>query len=198
MEPSFHRGDVVRVKERKRYSSSYRCGFSDEMTELTGYTLTVDTIREAQPSTIVEKDDAHIYSLIGCSYDWASSMLEKAYPLFKIGDKVRIVRRTRDYRDYRFSFIDDMAAHAGEIFTIQDIIRPVNNGPSALKDDGYCYRLQEPLIFNWSSSMLERVTPEKEESLNPIESTPAIKIESSIDVLDFTHKRNHYNFNFSL
>lgn len=198
MEPSFHRGDVVRVKERKKYSSSYRCGFSDEMTELTGYTLTVDTIREAQPSTIVEKDDAHIYSLIGCSYDWASSMLEKAYPLFKIGDKVRIVQRTQDYRDYRFSFIDDMAAHAGEIFTIQNV-RPATTGPTALKDDGYCYELGPGIyLFNWSSSMLEKVTPEKEESSNPIESTPAIKTESSIDVLDFTHKRNHYNFNFSL
>lgn len=196
MEPSFHRGDVVRVKERKRYSSSYRCGFSDEMIELTGYTLTVDTIREAQPSTIVEKDDAHIYTPVGCPHDWASSMLEQAYPLFKIGDKVRIVQRAQYYKDYRFSFIDKMAVHAGKIFTIQDI-RPANAGPTALKDDGYCYRLQGLLIFDWSSSMLERVTSEKEESSNPIESTLAIE-ESNINVLDFTHKKEHYQFNFSL
>lgn len=190
MEPSFYRWDVVRVKERTKCSSAYRCGFSDEMTKLTGYTLTVDTIRE--------EDDASIYSLIGFPFNWESSMLEKAFPLFKIGDKVRIVRRTRDYRDYRFSFIDDMAAHAGEIFTIQNI-RPATAAPAALKDDGYCYELGPGIyLFNWSSSMLERVTPEKEKSSSPIESTPAIKTESSIDVLDFTHKRKHYDFNFLL
>ena len=197
MEPLFHHGDVVRVKERKKYSSSYRCGFSDGMTKLTGYTLTVGTIKEASPSTIVEEDDAHIYTLVGCPYDWASSMLEKVSPLFKIGDKVRIVQRTQYYKDYRFSFIDEMAKYAGEIFTIQDI-RPASTEPTALKDDGYCYILQGPLIFNWSSSMLERVTSEKEEPSNPIESTPAIKAESNINVLDFTHKKGHYQFNFSL
>lgn len=35
-------------------------------------------------------------------------------PLFKVGDKVRVKRKVGSEDDYKFSFVDEMAALAGK------------------------------------------------------------------------------------
>lgn len=101
-------------------------------------------------------------------------------PKYKVGDKVRIVKRTRRAADYRFDFIDEMAKLEGRFYKISHVGRyHLDRAPAP--DDGYRYSL-EGSKFNWASSMLELASTSKEES----------------KVLDFTPKKKHYQLNFSV
>lgn len=77
-------------------------------------------------------------------------------PLYKVGDKVRIVERVYPCSDYRCEFTDNMSELAGKIFTVYSIEGSANTVFNA-PDDGHVYKLKggacEPYI--WSSSMLE-------------------------------------------
>ena len=77
-------------------------------------------------------------------------------PLYKVGDKVRIVERVHPYSDYRCGFIDSMSELAGKIFTVGSV-EGSGNIVFNVPDDGHIYKLKggacEP--YMWSSSMLE-------------------------------------------
>lgn len=98
-------------------------------------------------------------------------------PRFKVGDRVRVIQRTEYPYRYRCGFVDNMAAKAGQIYTIaRSTYAETDN--NCLPDDGYNYKLKEvPLV--WTSSMLEPA-PE-----NP-------------EVLDFTPKKKHYSLRFTV
>lgn len=105
-------------------------------------------------------------------------------PRFKVGDRVRVIQRTEFEHRYRCRFVDDMAAMAGQIYTISSSrYRGVIEG--ILPDDGYVYILKE-VPFTWASSMLE-----------PAEETPSSSKEEP-EFLDFTPKKKHYSLRFTV
>lgn len=78
---------------------------------------------------------------------------------YKVGDKVRIVKRVGDSRNYPFSFIDSMAAKAGNIYEIESI-EPVKNGDCKINGDFSLYHLKgDACAYDWHSSMFEPVEP---------------------------------------
>lgn len=108
---------------------------------------------------------------------------------FKIGDRVRIKRRVGEKGDYTFSFPDEMACLEGQIFTVREV-RKYKISPAYIKDDGYEYHLLEDgYNRSWASSMLEKAPDFTSDS------TPVYTSES---IIDFTCKKGHYQFNFSL
>lgn len=108
---------------------------------------------------------------------------------FKIGDRVRIKRRVGKPSDYSFSFPDEMAYLEGQIFTIKEVWK-YEYSSANIKDDGYqYYLLEDGNIFAWASSMLEKVSDSTSDSTS---------VYTSESIIDFTHKKKHYQFNFSL
>lgn len=105
-------------------------------------------------------------------------------PRFKVGDKVRVVHRTEDESRYRCGFVGEMAAMAGQIYTIAASSYE-GARKDRLPDDGYTYTLKE-VGWAWVSSMLE-----------PAKETPPPSKEEP-KVLDFTPKKKHYQLNFSV
>ena len=75
---------------------------------------------------------------------------------YKIGDRVKIVKRTRDEYDYRFHFVDDMAKLEGRVYKISRV-GSHSTASCPVPDDGYCYSLEDSGGFNWASSMFESV-----------------------------------------
>ena len=106
-------------------------------------------------------------------------------PTYKIGDIVKVVKRTRRDSDYRFTFIDDMAKLEGRVYKISHISGTCIDS-YLVPDDGHCYSLEGAGGFNWASSMFESVE----------ETPPTSKEEPK--VLDFTPKKKHYQLNFSV
>ena len=104
---------------------------------------------------------------------------------YKVGDRVRIVKRTMGESDYRFNFVKEMAALEGNIYKISRVGSP-SSSSYPVPDDGYCYSLEDSGGFNWASSMFELV----EETPPPSKEEPK--------VLDFTRKKKHYQLNFSV
>lgn len=80
-------------------------------------------------------------------------------PLFKVGDKVRIVKKRLDTRDYKYAFTDEMAKLAGNVYTISSIIKYDNTLRYPVYDDDCKYGLLEfpASVFTWSSGMFEAV-----------------------------------------
>lgn len=106
-------------------------------------------------------------------------------PKYKVGDRVKVVKRTRRDSDYRFTFVDDMAKLEGRVYKISLIVDTYTS-PCPVPDDGHCYFLEGSGRFNWASSMFESV----EETPPPSKEEPK--------VLDFTPKKKHYQLNFSV
>lgn len=78
-------------------------------------------------------------------------------PLFKVGEKVRVKRRVGSKDDYKFHFIDEMAALAGKELTIERVIPNINDSIKPVPDDNASYYMQEN-GYSWSSGMLEKVS----------------------------------------
>lgn len=79
-------------------------------------------------------------------------------PLFKVGDKVRIKKRTGGEYEYKFTFTDEMAKYAGAIVTIKSVEADYYCGDKCkVPDDNALYTLKE-LQWSWSSGMLEKVS----------------------------------------
>lgn len=78
-------------------------------------------------------------------------------PLFKVGEKVRVKRRVGSKDDYKFSFVDEMAALAGKELTIERVLPDKNDSKKPVPDDNALYYMQES-GYSWSSGMLERVS----------------------------------------
>lgn len=80
-------------------------------------------------------------------------------PIFKVGDKVRIKKRTQPSDDYKYSFADAMAKLAGQIFIIKSVSADHNTKKRPVSDDNALYHLKEDVgNWSWASSMLERVS----------------------------------------
>ena len=103
---------------------------------------------------------------------------------FHVGDKVRVIERTKDESDYQFSFTDEMARLSGQVFTIKSASGGYIHS-CGVPDDGYLYTLREE-GFNWASSMLQLA----EEVPPPSKEEPK--------VLDFIPKKKHYQLNISV
>lgn len=113
---------------------------------------------------------------------------------FKVGDRVRIKRRVGKPSDYSFSFPDEMACLEGQIFTVREVKKYESSLAyiklAYIKDDGYQYHLLgDGNNWSWASSMLEKAPDFTSDS------TPVYTSES---IIDFTCKKGHYQFNFSL
>lgn len=98
-------------------------------------------------------------------------------PLYKVHDKVTIVKRTAQDVDYKFNFNDEMAALAGRTFEIFSI-ETSSCDDTVMPDDGYLYHLNG-VGWSWASSMFT-LAKEKPETIN------------------FIKDRKHYQFNFSV
>lgn len=114
-------------------------------------------------------------------------------PKYKVGDKVRIVKRTEKASNYRFVFIDEMAILEGQVYKISYID---NFSPDShpVPDDGYYYELKGSGSFIWASSMFELVEEAPPQSKEEYKEDP----EEEPKVLDFTHKKKYYQLNFSV
>lgn len=79
-------------------------------------------------------------------------------PLYKVGDKVRIVERVYPYTDYRCGFTDNMSELAGKVFTVGSVTECAY-GAFNIPDDGHVYTLKGGACehYTWSSSMLEPI-----------------------------------------
>ena len=80
-------------------------------------------------------------------------------PLFKIGTKVTIKNAGDDESwDYPFSFVSQMQAYKNQTFEIIDV-SPSDGDYSTSKYypeyDGWCYRLNIPGHWSWSSPMFQ-------------------------------------------
>lgn len=80
-------------------------------------------------------------------------------PLFKVGDKVRIVERRLPSYSYKYGFSDEMARLEGNIYTISSITEKDNTLYLPIHDDDCRYKLSEypARYFTWSSGMFEAV-----------------------------------------
>ena len=75
-------------------------------------------------------------------------------PLYKVGDKVKIITRKTCSGDYRFGFVDDMSNRAGEIVTIKSVEPTTTSLHIIIEDDGYKYKIVEDRgQYCWASSM---------------------------------------------
>lgn len=80
-------------------------------------------------------------------------------PIFKVGEKVRVKRRVGNNHDYKYSFEDNMARLAGNVFTISDVLPNHCQTKFKIPDDGALYHLKGiNLYYAWASSMLEKVS----------------------------------------
>jgi len=75
---------------------------------------------------------------------------------YKVGDRVRIIKRTQSPSNYRFHFTNEMAKLEGQVYKISHVSSSCT-GPYPMPDDGYCYSLEGSGGFNWASSMFELV-----------------------------------------
>lgn len=94
---------------------------------------------------------------------------------FKVGDRVRVKKREGDPLDYPFSFSEEMAEWAGNIYTIKRIDEDFLPDPGEYKfgeNDSAAYYLKE-VPYTWHSSMLEScntsLTPSLEHYLHLLE-----------------------------
>lgn len=80
-------------------------------------------------------------------------------PLFKVGDRVRIVKRRLPSYSYKYVFSDEMAKLEGNIYTISSITEKDNTLYLPIHDDDCKYELSEypARCFTWSSGMFEAV-----------------------------------------
>lgn len=151
-------GDYVMVKHRDHPSCDYRASFTAEMTKYEGKVFKVIEVCKSPCEPRVIPDDGMQYTLEGNKWNWTSGMLEPAgiqssIATFEVGDKVKILPRTKSAGDYDFYFNDDMDGYAGEICTIKEAQRTGNENPHG---DSYRYFLEER-PFCWSSEMLRLV-----------------------------------------
>lgn len=169
-EPIFKKGQFVRIKKREGEEDDYRYSFTDKMTVFEG---DICVIADVVPNHISrerkQKDDNARYYLKGhdkegdspAAYAWASSMLEAAEmpkPSYKVGQKVRIKKRVKNFYGGVF-YIDDMNKHRGEIHTIVNV--KADSQAHGNGDDFYVYELQK-LDYLWTKSMLEPIEEEQE------------------------------------
>lgn len=88
------------------------------------------------------------------------SLFERAP--YKVGDKVRILKREKASHEYPFSFVDEMNDLAGETFTIKRIELNTICDRAKYNGDFHQYHLDEPGDWNWHSSMFEKVDSDSE------------------------------------
>lgn len=78
---------------------------------------------------------------------------EERKPKYKVGDIVTIKKREGHENDYKFGFVDEMSAMAGEKLRVT-MVSYSSDTKKIYPDDGYSYHL-ERTMYNWASSMFE-------------------------------------------
>lgn len=80
-------------------------------------------------------------------------------PLFKVGSKVTIKSiGNDDPRDYPFSFVPEMQNYKNQILEITSVQPGIGDYSSSIyygKYDGWCYSLNTPGDWCWSSPMFQ-------------------------------------------
>lgn len=76
---------------------------------------------------------------------------------YKIGDKVRIIKRTGHSDDYPFSFTDIMTRCTGKVYEIENIDE-TSDSACKINGDFHLYHLKGTR-YSWHSSMFELVEP---------------------------------------
>lgn len=114
---------------------------------------------------------------------------------YKVGDVVTIKERVGNSSDYKFSFVDSMAAKKGQRLRITKVTEsPLCDGK--IPDDGYKYEL-EGNIFNWASSMFEESSDMALDlAIEALSSHSTSKSNESIDV--FIRRKKCPKLDFSL
>lgn len=168
--PLFKVGQIVRIKVREGRDDDYKYSFTDGMIQFSGRLC---TIAHVHPNCDNRKrkypDDDAGYELEENGFHWASSMLEEAElpePSYRLGQKVRIVKRQTSliYGDVHYT--DGMLNHRGEVHEIVGI--EFCTGAFLPQDDYHIYRLKK-VGYNWTKTMLE-----------PIKDTPKSKDEADM------------------
>ncbi len=99
-------------------------------------------------------------------------------PLYKEGDKVRVIKRKNGKYDYRFIFTDSMdALYRDKIVTISKVqLSDDLSVKYKCPDDFYCYYIKEDNgMYLWASSMFEPVSKNESEPLQLKIKTKQIK-----------------------
>lgn len=106
-------------------------------------------------------------------FDSAEELTKHVISLFemspyKVGDKVRILEREKAPSDYPYSFVNEMEAYVGKIFTIKRI--KFNNiwAKDKYNGDFHKYILDEPGDWAWHSSMFEKVDSDSKIKEKPV------------------------------
>lgn len=100
-------------------------------------------------------------------FDSAEELTKHVISLFerspyKVGDKVRILKRKKARHDYPFSFVEEMEELAGETFTIKRIELNTICGRDKYNGDFHRYHLDGPGDWSWHSSMFEKADSDSE------------------------------------
>lgn len=112
----------------------------------------------------------------GCAapeFDGAKKLTEHVISLFekspyKVGDKVRILEREKAPSDYPYTFVNEMEAYVGKVFTIKRIEFSDICDKDKYKGDFHKYILDEPGDWCWHSSMFEKVDSDSEIKEKPV------------------------------
>jgi len=110
-------------------------------------------------------------------------------PLYKVGDKVQVIVRTAEPRDYKFTFVDSMTKYTGKIVTIASVcpsVCPSTQPSGTIKDDGCRYQIVEDSgRYNWASSMFLPLTSIMSQSSD---TSTTIKIKVKTNQIKFNFK----------
>ena len=81
-------------------------------------------------------------------------------PIFKLGEKVRVVKKEKNSFSYKYGFEVTMEDFSDKIVTIEKVIPDYNTNVCEIPDDNALYRIKEDNIkFEWASSMFEKYNP---------------------------------------
>lgn len=114
---------------------------------------------------------------------------------YKVGDIVTIKERVGNSSDYKFSFVDSMAAKKGQRLRVTKVTES-SLCDRKIPDDGYRYEL-EGNCFTWASSMFEESSDMALDlAIEALTPYPTSKGSESIDV--FIRRKKCPKLDFSL
>lgn len=105
-------------------------------------------------------------------------------PLYKVGDKVKVIARKARASDYRFGFLNTMCVYAGQIVTIASVSTPPKSG--TFQDDGYLYKiLEDKENYWWASSMFRPLVANTTSQSSDTPTTIKIKVKTNQPKFNF-------------
>jgi len=101
---------------------------------------------------------------------------------YKVGDKVRVIPRTKTYDEYPFGYVDPMLKYVGKIFEIEEIRKAEDDSKCTINGDYHKYILKN-CHYWWHSSMFEKVEACSNISIKTESSGIIIKQKSKIFIV---------------